>query len=187
MPLTGCQGRHRLSLVEAVLVGERARAPVVRAVALAASLVAALDLAYAVLVWAVIRPVTTPRGVLQSIASGLLGRSAYRGGWPTAFLGLALHVFIALTWTLIFLAALRFLPPLRRWVSDRRRAVLVGLGYGALMWLGMDLIVLPLSRARATPVGSPFFFINLAQHALVLGPPIVLLLRAVASRPDEAH
>jgi hypothetical protein len=171
--------------VEAVLVAERPRAPVVRAVTLAAIVVAALDLAYAMLVWTVIQPVTTPRGILQSIASGLLGRSSFGGGWPTAILGLGLHLFIALVWTLIFLAALRLLPPLRRWVSDRRGAVLVGLGYGALMWLGMDLIVLPLSRARATPVGSPFFFINLAQHALVLGPPIVLLLRAVASRPDE--
>jgi hypothetical protein len=51
----------------------------------------------------------------------------------------------------------------------------------------MDLIVLPLSRARATPVGSPFFFINLAQHALVLGPPIVLLLRPAVSAPSEAR
>jgi hypothetical protein len=173
--------------VEAVLVAERARAPVVRAVTLAAIVVAALDLAYAMLVWTVIQPVTTPRGILQSIASGLLGRSSFGGGWPTAILGLGLHLFIALVWTLIFLAALRLLPPLRRWVSDRRGAVLVGLGHGALMWLGMDLIVLPLSRARATPVGSPFFFINLAQHALVLGPPIVLLLRAAASTSSQAR
>jgi hypothetical protein len=179
--------RHRLAVVEAVLVGQRAHAPVVRAVALAASLVAALDLAYAVLVFTVIRPVTTPQRVLQSIASGLLGRSAYEGGWPTAVLGLGLHLFIALVWTLIFLAALRLLPPLRRWVSDRRGAVLVALGYGALMWLGMDLIVLPLSRARATPVGSPFFFIHLAQHALLLGPSIVLLLRPTASAPTDAR
>jgi hypothetical protein len=158
----------------------------VRAVILAASLVAALDLAYALLMWTVIRPVTTPLRVLQSIASGLLGRSAYQGGWPTAVLGLGLHLFIALVWTLVFLAALRLLPPVRRWVSDRRGVVLVALGYGALMWLGMDLIVLPLSRARATPLGSPFFFINLAQHALFLGPPIVFLLRAPASAPDRA-
>ncbi len=39
--------------------------------------------------------------VLQSVASGALGREAYQGGLSTAGLGLALHFFIAFT---IFIA-----------------------------------------------------------------------------------
>src|SRR5262249_4395520 len=58
---------------------------------LATAVVAAADLADAIIVWVgVFQRSTVPR-ILQSIAAGLLGPATYRGGTATALLGLGLH------------------------------------------------------------------------------------------------
>ncbi len=59
-------------------------------------LAGALDITYAI-VFNYVRSGVPPVRILQSVASGLLGRAAYSGGAGTAGLGLALHFFIALT------------------------------------------------------------------------------------------
>jgi hypothetical protein len=48
---------------------------------------------------------------------------------------------------------------------------------GAVIWLGMDLVVLPLSAAPAVPIRSTAFLLQLAAHVLMVGPPIALILR----------
>jgi len=45
-----------------------------------------------------------------------------------------------------------------------------------VVWLLMDGVVLPLSRARVTPVTAPWFWIQLATHPFVVGLPIALIL-----------
>jgi hypothetical protein len=62
---------------------------------LAAIVVAALDITE-VIVFYGWRGVP-PTRILQSVAAGLLGRSAYEGGRNTALLGLALHSFMPLS------------------------------------------------------------------------------------------
>ena len=49
----------------------------------------------------------TPVRVLQSVASGLLGKSSFQGGTKTAILGAFLHFFIAFSWAAIFYVASR--------------------------------------------------------------------------------
>jgi hypothetical protein len=83
--------------------------------------------------------------MLRGIASGVLGARAFDGGAATALLGLALHYLIALIWTVVFLVALRNLPALRR------HLVLTGIAYGVIVWLVMNLVVLPLSNASRGP------------------------------------
>jgi hypothetical protein len=145
-------------------------------VALAAGIVAAADLAMAILVWVVLLQRTTVQRVLQSVASGLLGPAAFGGGWGTALLGLVLHCVVALGWTLVFLVLLAQWPRLRRWVSSGSGATVVGLVYGALVWLLMDGVVLLLSRARVTPPTAPWFWIQLLTHPVIVGLPIVRVL-----------
>jgi hypothetical protein len=117
--------------------------------------------------------------ILQSIAAGLLGPATYRGGNTTALLGLGLHLVVSLGWTLVFLALLQRWPRLRAWTRTARGAILVGLVYGAAVWLLMDGVVLPLSRARVVPPTVPWFWIQLATHPFVVGLPIALILRGV--------
>jgi hypothetical protein len=82
-----------------------------------------------------------PIGILQSIASGVLGRAAYQGGMRTALLGLLLHFFIAFAVVATYLAATRIVPSLNR------RPWIYGLLYGVVVYAVMNLIVIPLSAA----------------------------------------
>lgn len=71
-----------------------------------------------------------PIRILQSIASGLLGPSAYQGGVPTAALGLVLHFFIAFVAAAVYFGASLRLPALVRrplvWGPDTSIRVIRG-------------------------------------------------------------
>jgi hypothetical protein len=164
-------------------MGEPSR-PLLPRVLLAATVVAVADLLDAIIVWVVIFQRSTPLRICQSIATGLLGPASFEGGHATALLGLVLHFCVALGWTLVFLVLLRRWPQLRTWTAQMRGAVLAGLIYGAVVWLLMDGVVLPLSRARVTPPTAPWFWIQLATHPFVVGLPIALILtRGARSAP----
>jgi hypothetical protein len=118
-----------------------------------------------------------PISILQSIASGLLGRAAYQGGAPTAALGLFLHFFIAFVVVLVYVLASRRLPVLTR------HPVVCGLLYGLLVYAVMNLIVVPLSAAVTGGPPSGIVLVNgLLIHALGVGLPSALF--AHAARPS---
>ena len=151
-------------------------------VALATAVVAVADMTDAVIVWVVIYQRSTVQRIFQSVASGLLGPESFRGGWATAALGLVVHVCVALAWTLVFLVLLERWSRLRAWVQTSGGVIAVGLVYGAVVWLLMDSVVLPLSRARATPPTAPWFWIQLLTHPVVVGLPIVWIVSGAAQR-----
>lgn len=110
-------------------------------------------------------------GVLQSIAGGLLGRSAYQGGVPIALLGLLLHFLISFIWAGLYGLASHRLPALGRWV------VPAGLAYGLVVFYGMNLVVLPLSALHTKAWPPSFAFWPIAVHMLLIGLPIALIAR----------
>jgi hypothetical protein len=115
----------------------------------------------------------TARRLLQGIASGLLGPAAFEGGWPVAGLGLMIHFTIAGMWAAILaFAASRFAAFSR--IRSIGAISAVGVGYGALVWLAMDFIVLAHSRARPVPVTSPSFWLQLSIHMVCVGLPIAV-------------
>ena len=77
--------------------------------------------------------------VFQYIASGLIGKQAFQGGWASVAFGVVLHYVIALIWTGVFYAVARKLAIVMR------RPVLSGLLYGGVVYLIMNFIVVPLS------------------------------------------
>lgn len=82
----------------------------------------------------------TPTMVFQYIASGLTGPWAFHAGAASFALGVAIHYTIALVWTLVYWLASRRMPVLIR------RPVVSGLLYGALVYVAMNRVVLPLTR-----------------------------------------
>lgn len=117
-----------------------------------------------------------PIRILQSIASGLLGREAYRGGWATAALGTFLHFFIAFAIvTTYYLAS-------RRWPALTRRPLLYGLLYGLLVYAFMSQVVVPLSAASFGPPTLTGVVNGLLIHALGIGLPSALFARAAQDR-----
>src|SRR5262245_23045261 len=107
-------------------------------------LAGALDITYAWLFWAIKAGVTPPR-IFRSVAAGWLGPSAVRGGAATAALGLATHFFIAITVSAVYYVLARRIGVL--W----RRPWSMGALYGALVYVVMNYVVVPLSAA---PKGS---------------------------------
>lgn len=133
-------------------------------------MVGVLDLTYAILVYSPQHPIRVP----QTIASGVLGRASYNGGMQTAALGVVLHFIIALgAATTYFLAS-------RRLKILTQHAVVCGLIFGALVYLFMHLVVLPLSAA---PHGhTPWIYLSteFVWHWVGVGLPIALSVRHYA-------
>lgn len=127
----------------------------------------ALDLAYAIAVYSPRAPIRIP----QTIASGLLGPRAYEGGAGTAALGVVLHFVIALGAAAVYYLASRGLEVLIR------RAVACGLVYGALVYLFMHLVVLPLSAVAKHPMPFVYMAAELVEHWFFVGLPIALSVR----------
>jgi hypothetical protein len=150
---------------------------VVKSILLAAAIVAVLDILYAILLYAIILGISTPSRVFQSIAAGVLGKAAFQGGTPTVLLGGALHFLIALIWTVIYFILVRQLPGLRDRVRQRSGAITIGLLYGAFVHVMMNLVVIPLSQIHRGPDFDWDFWLNIIQQAVMVGLPIVLIVR----------
>ncbi len=112
------------------------------------------------------------RVVLQSVAGGWLGPAAYRGGWPTAWLGLASHFAIMLVIAVIFVAAAAAIPALRRvWIP-------AGVVFGVAVWLAMAFVVVPMSASPLTPPADLVTALKpIAVHIVAVGLPIAWVAR----------
>ena len=115
---------------------------------------------------------TSPVRILQSVASGALGASAFTGGNKTAALGLLFHFLIATIAAAVYYLASR---PLRFLVNQ---AIICGLLYGVSVYIVMNRVVLPLS---AIPFKMsypwPALIGGLLIHMLGIGLPIALVVR----------
>ncbi len=146
----------------------------VRAVAWAGLLCGVLDLAFVIFYY----HEAGPQRILQSVAAGLLGRTAAtQGGWPTALLGLFLHFVIAYGAAGVFYAASRRLGFLVR------QAPVSGVLYGAAVWLFMQLVVLRLSAVPPKSFPPPNWLPVFLAHLTCVGPPIALAVRRFGPPP----
>ena len=135
---------------------------------------ATCDIAYAILYYGW-RGIPAER-ILQTVASGLLGKPAYDGGWPAAALGLACH------YAIVIVAAALFHAVARRWAWLRKEPVTCGLLYGLAIYGFMNFVVLPLS-AYPFPLRFPLLTTatGLLVHMVWVGLPIALITRRAHS------
>lgn len=130
-------------------------------------IVGVIDLVYAIVVYSPQKPIRVP----QTIASGVLGMKSYNGGVQAAALGVALHFVIALGAATVYYVASRKLGILVQ------QAVLSGLIYGALVYLFMHFIVLPLSAAPKGHAALIYQVTEFVEHWFCVGLPIALSVR----------
>ena len=151
--------------------------PAIPAILSAGALAGVLDLT-AACIHAGVRG-RTPLRVLQSIASGWLGRESYAYGVWSGALGLVTHFLIATIWAAIYWAASRGLPPLLRhpWWA--------GAAYGLVVYEFMYEVVIPLSAIHRTPSRtSQDLLVGLLIHITCVGWPIAHVVRAHSPRRD---
>ena len=140
---------------------------------------ATLDIVYAFVMSA--QAGIPPTRVLQSVASGWLGKQAFNGGMPAAVLGLLSH------YGILFVAAALYLAASRRFPLLRHRAVICGLVFGVGMYLFMNFVVVPLA---AVPFEFSVHAVEARSrvplvHSVLVGLPIALAIRRFS--PSEVR
>lgn len=110
-----------------------------------------------------------PLQVLQSIAEGIFGPSAFTGGFLTVIVGLVAHYIIAFVVAGIYFVAFPKIKVLKA------APVLSGLLYGAAIWAVMNLIVVPLSNIPPAPFNAIVATIAIVWHMVLVGLPISLI------------
>ena len=116
-----------------------------------------------------------PIQVLQYIASSLLGTRSFSGGLASAGLGLVLHFAVSLVVATIYILASRRVAVLRtQWV-------LMGLLFGAAVWVVMNLVVLPLTAVVPNPITTAALINGIIGHALFVGLPSAFFAKNVAT------
>ena len=131
-----------------------------------------LDAVAAIVVYQV-----NPKAMFQFIASGALGNESFAMGWSSATLGILFHFFIALCWTSAFF----LLYPKMKILSKNKYVTAVF--YGIIIWMGMNLVVLPLSRIDP----GEFDISQAAVGATILIFAIGLPLSVIAQRYYTKH
>jgi hypothetical protein len=147
-----------------------------KAILLGGCIAAVLDILDPILFF-YLRNHIAPVRIPQSVASGLLGRSAFSGGINTALLGLALHFFITFVWTTGFVLAARAMPFLSQ------HPVRSGLLYGALIYIVMNYLVLPHSHVSPSRPTTPVLINGIFAILVLVGLPISLCNRRFAPPP----
>jgi uncharacterized membrane protein YagU involved in acid resistance len=128
---------------------------------------AATDISYViVLVWS---KGGNPLRMLQGIAYSVIGKATYEGGVATMALGLALHIGVALMAATIYFVLYRSLPALRwHWLAS-------GIVFGALFYVFMQLVVLPLTLMPRTTFPPPNWVPIFIAHLTAVGPVIAFI------------
>jgi uncharacterized membrane protein YagU involved in acid resistance len=117
-----------------------------------------------------------PSRILQAIASGLLGKSAFDGNTATVALGLVLQWAMSLIIASIFVVATRWRPVFKRhWVK-------AGLAYGVVIFFVMNYVVLPLSAIGRPPRFRVAHFMEDIVAMLLFGIIVAFFAR---ERPDR--
>lgn len=135
-----------------------------------ALVIGSLDAAYAIVFWAFRG--AGPLRIFQSIAAGLLGRSAFSGDLPTAMLGMALHYGISFGIVLVYWTVSRSLDLLTL------RPVLCGAIYGVLVYIVMNYAVIPLSATSRPRFLLSWVVCSVIVQAFLIGVPAALFARA---------
>ena len=113
-------------------------------------------------------------GMLQRVASGPLGDWPLTHGAAGAAAGILVHYALMTVMVTAFTLVARTLPRL----GERR--LVYGAGYGALLYMIMYWIVLPLRwpGAGGATAGAAGILLPLAVHILLVGIPIALIIGA---------
>jgi hypothetical protein len=116
----------------------------------------------------------SPGIVLQSIASGTMGKAAYIGGTPAILLGIFYHILISVVAAGAYIAAATRLPFLYS------RPLIGGLLCAIIAYVVMNWVVLPLSAVGYKPtINLMMMALSFSIHVIGFGWPIAYIGRAM--------
>jgi hypothetical protein len=105
-------------------------------------------------------------GVWKYVASGYFGKSAFSGGNEMVVYGLLFHFSIAIFWAIVFFLVVRKINFFSNYI------IVGGLLYGIMIWLLMNLVVLPFTNIPKNPMTAISAIKNIVILMLCVGLPI---------------
>ena len=156
------------------LAGQRRPVPYLP-ILISGALAGALDITFAFVFYG--SRGSAPTRILQVIASGVLGRSAFQLGDASAALGAFFHFFIAISAAAVYYIVSRRLSLLIR------RPFLSGAIFGVAMYVAMHFIVLPLSRVGFHWLPLPAVVGEMFSHIFLFGMVIAFGISRAQQRP----
>ena len=121
----------------------------------------------------------------QGVASTVLGPSAMQGGTRTVLVGLLLHIFVAFTWSAVFMTLATYSTRLRQIIATPAGMLSVAAVYGPGIWCVMSLVVIPTLTGRP-PTITTRWWIQLVAHIPFVALPIVTVVgRGLNARESE--
>jgi hypothetical protein len=155
--------------------GQRSHA-IIRAILLGGIIAATIDIGAACLINGRSVPF-----ILHSIAGGLLAERSYAGGTRTAMLGLLLQEAMGILIAAMYVLAAESLTALRR------RWVPWGLFYGAVIFVVMNYVVVPLSAWHVVPHFSGWKLVGNLAAMFLFGVIVAYFAsRRAGTRPEAA-
>jgi len=113
----------------------------------------------------------TPGKVFKFVASGIYGKAAFAGGPGTIIIGILLHFVIGYACSVIYF----YSYPKFRWLD--KQPVWAGLTYGLLVFLFMNLLIMPMSAVVEGAFDLRLTIIRIIWHMVCVGLPISLITR----------
>jgi hypothetical protein len=169
----------RAATPELMQTAEAQSAHPLLAVLLGGAIAATLDIVYACISNS--QYGKTPLWVFQSIATGWFGKEAFSMGVTGGSIGLASH------YSILIVAAALYLVASHRFPILRTHAIACGALFGALVYLFMNFVVLPVSAFPYKLTYPPMRLIEgLLTHALFVGIPIALCIRRWAQPTPQS-
>lgn len=149
-----------------------------RAILIAGLIIGTLDIFAAILHTLILGG--NPIRLLQYIGSALFGSRAFESAIPYAPLGLLFHYLWAFFWAWLYF----FMAP----IIEKRRIGWIpsGIGYGVLVWVLMNLVVLPISLVPSRPLTVSAVLIGIATLILAIGLPLAFMAHKYFKRAGQA-
>jgi hypothetical protein len=154
--------------------------PATKTILLATFVAGTLDILSAIIVFGPVFGKVSALRILQGIASALLGKPAFQGGWETALFGLLVHYCISLTFVSLYFLVFPYIPFLKK------NKMAGGLLYGFFIWMVMNMAVLPLIGLAPFHFRLAPFLKNALILMLVFGIPLPLIIPKYYSKARSA-
>lgn len=126
-------------------------------------LAGSLDLAAAILFFHFVSG-GKPALLLRFITSAAVGPKAFGSDPLMVLLGAGLHYLIALFWTALYFV-------ICPWLFSAEDLLINAAGYGIFIWMVMNLVVLPRSKAKPRPLTPLSILVNILILIFAIGLP----------------
>lgn len=113
----------------------------------------------------------------QGVASVPFGAQAINGGSAWTAIGVLTHIFVAFSWSLVFVLLVTRWEALRRVLLSPWGVLKVAALYGPFIWIMMSMVFIPITAQRAPAAITVRWVIQALGHVFFVATPMAWVVR----------